>query len=306
MLALVFSNKSDHILGLVEFSRKIADEIIGIIASPNFEEQISFYSHAGVKKVYKLQGEINIDNIVDLITHVANELKPGIIVFSNTKINKIIAPRVAQRISSCYLNDVSDVKFSDNKLLYQVQTLGSMAIKVIEPLTTTVIVTFSPPVIKSVQGVGAKVEVIEIQSNVHGVKIIDRIKKIAESVNIEDADIIISVGRGLKSKDDLNIIYELAKILNAEVGCSRPLATDLKWMDESRWIGLSGKKVKPRLYIAIGISGQPQHIAGINKSKIIVSINKDENAPINKNADYVVVADLYQVIPELINILRKS
>ncbi|MGC8948135.1 MAG: electron transfer flavoprotein subunit alpha/FixB family protein [Thermoprotei archaeon] len=306
MLALVFSNKSDHILGLVEFSRKIADEIIGIIASPNFEEQISFYSHAGVKKVYKLQGEINIDNIVDLITHVANELKPGIIVFSNTKINKIIAPRVAQRISSCYLNDVSDVKFSDNKLLYQVQTLGSMAIKVIEPLTTTVIVTFSPPVIKSVQGVGAKVEVIEIQSNVHGVKIIDRIKKIAESVNIEDADIIISVGRGLKSKDDLNIIYELAKILNAEVGCSRPLATDLKWMDESRWIGLSGKKVKPRLYIAIGISGQPQHIAGINKSKIIVSINKDENAPINKNADYVVVADLYQVVPELINILRKS
>ncbi|MGB9728829.1 MAG: electron transfer flavoprotein subunit alpha/FixB family protein [Thermoprotei archaeon] len=306
MLALVFSNKSDHILGLVEFSRKIADEIIGIIASPNFEEQISFYSHAGVKKVYKLQGEINIDNIVDLITHVANELKPGIIVFSNTKINKIIAPRVAQRINSCYLNDVSDVKFSDNKLLYQVQTLGSMAIKVIEPLTTTVIVTFSPPVIKSVQGVGAKVEVIEIQSNVHGVKIIDRIKKIAESVNIEDADIIISVGRGLKSKDDLNIIYELAKILNAEVGCSRPLATDLKWMDESRWIGLSGKKVKPRLYIAIGISGQPQHIAGINKSKIIVSINKDENAPINKNADYVVVADLYQVVPELINILRKS
>ncbi|MEM3832715.1 MAG: electron transfer flavoprotein subunit alpha/FixB family protein [Thermoprotei archaeon] len=306
MLALVFSNRSDHILGLVEFSKKIADEIIGVIASPNPEEQISFYGYAGVKKVYKLQDEINIDNIVNLFIHIASELKPGIIVLSNTKINKIIASRIAQRIGSCYLNDVSEVKFSNSKLIYQVQALGSMVMKLAEPLTATVVVTFSPPVIKNVQRVEAKVEVIEFQSSVQGVKIVDRVKKVAENVNIEDADIIVSIGRGLKSKEDLNIIYELAKVLNAEVGCSRPLATDLKWMDESRWIGLSGKKVKPKLYIAIGISGQPQHIAGINKSKIIVSINKDENAPINRNADYVVVADLYQVVPELINILRKS
>lgn len=306
MLALTFSNKNEHILGLIDFSRKIADEIIGVIASPYPEEQISLYGYAGVKKVYKLQGEASIDNIVNLFINLVNELKPNIIVFSNTKISKIIAPKVAQRTGSCYFNDVSEVKFSDNKILYQIPTLGSMAVKVVEPLTSTVLITISPSIIKNIQKIETQVEVVTVQSNVESMKIVNRVKKVAESVSIEDADIIISVGRGLKSKEDLNIIYELAKVLNAEVGCSRPLATDLKWMDESRWIGLSGKKVKPRLYIAVGISGQPQHIAGITKSKIIVSINKDENAPINKNADYIVIADLYQVIPELINILRKS
>jgi len=304
--ALVFSNRNDHILGLVDFAQKISDEVIGVVATTDPDLQIQLYNYTHVKRVYRLKGNITVDNIINLFTHLVKELTPNLIVFSNTKICKIMAPRIAQRFNACYLNDVINVTSLNDKILYQIQTLGSLAIKTVEPLTSMTVMTISPPIIKSTQKMQESVEVIDVTLESYVTKLVERVKKIAESSNIEDADIIVSVGRGIRAKDDLNIIYELASILNAEVGCSRPLATDLKWMDESRWIGLSGKKVKPRLYIAIGISGQPQHIAGIMKSKVIVSINKDENAPINKNADYIVIADLYQIVPELINLLKKS
>jgi len=304
--ALVFSNKSDHILGLVNFAQKISDEVIGVIATADSDQQIQLYSYTHVEQVYRLKGDITVDNMTNLFTHLVKELAPNLIVFSNTKICKIIGPRIAQRFKACYLNDVIDVKNLNGKVLYQIQTLGSLAVKTVEPLTSMIVMTISPPIIKSTQKIQESIKIIDVPSETHEVRLIERVKKVAESSNIEDAEIIVSVGRGIKSKNDLNLIYEFARILNAEVGCSRPLATDLKWMDESRWIGLSGKKVKPRLYIAVGISGQPQHIAGIMKAKTIVSINKDENAPINKNADYIVIADLYQVIPELINLLKKS
>ncbi|MEM1632999.1 MAG: electron transfer flavoprotein subunit alpha/FixB family protein [Sulfolobales archaeon] len=127
--------------------------------------------------------------------------------------------------------------------------------------------------------------------------ILERKPKAAATVRLEEAEIIVSVGRGFRSKEDLKIAFELAEALGGQVGCSRPIAADLKWLPEEHWVGLSGKKVKPKLYIALGISGQPQHIAGILDSRIIVAVNKDPNAPIFKNSDYGIVGDLYEFIP---------
>ena len=124
-------------------------------------------------------------------------------------------------------------------------------------------------------------------------------------MRLEEAEIIVSVGRGFKSREDLSMAFKLAELIGAQVGCSRPIAADLKWLPEEHWVGLSGKKVRPKLYMAIGISGQPQHLAGIMDSKIIVAINKDPNAPIFKYADYGVVEDLYQLVPKLIERLSR-
>ncbi|MFX1598811.1 MAG: electron transfer flavoprotein subunit alpha/FixB family protein, partial [Promethearchaeota archaeon] len=121
-----------------------------------------------------------------------------------------------------------------------------------------------------------------------------------------DAKIVVSAGRGFKKKEDLELIRELATLLEGEVGSSRPLAADLKWLSEDHWVGLSGHKVKPDLYIAIGISGQIQHLAGMRDSKIIVAINSDEEAPILSVADYGLVANLYQAIPKLIEAIKKE
>ncbi|MGB9779108.1 MAG: electron transfer flavoprotein subunit alpha/FixB family protein, partial [Candidatus Bathyarchaeales archaeon] len=113
-----------------------------------------------------------------------------------------------------------------------------------------------------------------------------------------------SCGRGLEKKEDTTLLEELAQILNGQVGNTRPLAEDRKWFTE--WVGLSGHKVKPKLYIACGISGVIQHVAGIRDAKVIVAINKDENAPIFEVADYGVVGDLYQILPALKETLKKQ
>ena len=131
-------------------------------------------------------------------------------------------------------------------------------------------------------------------------------EKPAESVNVEAAEIIVSCGRGLKKKEDIKQVEELAKVLkSATIGCSRPIAADLKWLSEDHWIGLSGHKVKPKLYIALGISGQIQHIAGMRDSDIVIAINKDSDAPIFKMADYGIVGDIYEVVPLLTNAIKE-
>ncbi len=127
----------------------------------------------------------------------------------------------------------------------------------------------------------------------------------SEGVNVEDAEIIVSCGRGFKKKEDIRLVSELADVLKGRtVGCSRPIAADLKWLSEDHWIGLSGHKVKPKLYIACGISGQIQHIAGMRDSGVIVAINKDPEALIFKSADYGIVGDLYEVLPKLTSAIK--
>jgi electron transfer flavoprotein alpha subunit len=129
----------------------------------------------------------------------------------------------------------------------------------------------------------------------------------SEGVSVEDAEIIVSCGRGFKKKEDIELVSNLAEALKGRtVGCSRPIAADLKWLSEDHWIGLSGHKVKPKLYIACGISGQIQHIAGMRDSGVIVAINKDPEALIFKSADYGIVGDLYQILPKLTSAIKEK
>ena len=118
-------------------------------------------------------------------------------------------------------------------------------------------------------------------------------------VRLEGAERIVTIGRGLQKKDDLVLIEALATALGASVGCTRPLAAEAGWLSDDHWIGLTGHRVKPRLYIAIGVSGAVQHLVGMRDSQTVVAINKDPNAPIFGQADYRVTGDLYAVVPAL-------
>ena len=126
------------------------------------------------------------------------------------------------------------------------------------------------------------------------------------SVNLAEAKIIVCVGRGVGKPEDIKLARDLAEVLNGEVGCSRPVAEELNWLPEELYLGISGKKVKPELYIGLGVSGQIQHVTGIRDSKVIFAVNQDENAPIFEAADYGIVGDLYQVVPKLIEELKSA
>lgn len=131
-------------------------------------------------------------------------------------------------------------------------------------------------------------------------KVVAREEKKEGSVNLAAAKRIVDVGRGLAAEADLDMCYKLASVLGAEVGCSRPVAENNKWLPKSSYMGITGVQVKPELIVTLGVSGQVQHIGGINKSKVIVAINKDKNALIFKNCDFGVAGDMYKVVPALI------
>jgi len=144
---------------------------------------------------------------------------------------------------------------------------------------------------------------IEVELPEPRVKVVERRPKSRGEADLENASIIVSAGRGFKAKEDLRLLEELAGVLGASMGCTRPVSADLGWMEE--WVGISGKKVKPRLYVACGISGTIQHMAGIRDSQIIVSINSDESAGIHGQSDYSLVGDIYEVLPTLTRALRE-
>jgi electron transfer flavoprotein alpha subunit len=133
---------------------------------------------------------------------------------------------------------------------------------------------------------------------------VERKKKLGESVNIESAETLVCVGKGLSNKDDLEMVNELCTALRGELGCTRALSSDYHWISEDRMIGISGKRCKPKLHVSIGVSGQIQHTVGILGSKLIVAINKDKEAPIFRIADYGIVGDLYQVVPKLVQRIK--
>ena len=136
-------------------------------------------------------------------------------------------------------------------------------------------------------------------------KLVETREKAGENVDLESAEILVVVGLGVEKQEQLADVAVIAEALNGTVACSKPVATDRKWFGEERIIGLSGSICKPELAILLGISGQVQFAVGIRDAKTIVSINKDENANINKMSDYVLVADLNDVIPELKNVIKK-
>ncbi len=129
---------------------------------------------------------------------------------------------------------------------------------------------------------------------------------VAKSVDLAAAATVVAVGRGFAKADDLQIVQPLLQSLGAELGCSRPIAEDFKWLPQERQVGLTGASVNAGLYVALGISGQVQHLAGIKGAKVVVAVNSDARAPITRNADYVIVGDLYKVVPELVAALGGS
>ncbi|MCS7368423.1 MAG: electron transfer flavoprotein subunit alpha/FixB family protein [archaeon GBS-70-058] len=261
----------------------------------------------GIDKLHIIKDLRNIYEAEAIIEKVAKESYSKLIILESNKNNREIAARIAAKLNAGYIADCIDLKLdADGSIIASRMIYASKAIETIKSISDVTVMTMPRRITepKAQWKVGCEI-VYEDPPKVEAkTTIIDVKRKELSAIPLEAAEVIVSVGRGFKRKEDCKMAEELAKILGGVTACSRPIAADLKWFNE--WIGLSGHKVSPKLYIAIGISGAIQHLAGIQGAKIVVAINKDAEAPMIKSADYGVVADLYEFIPKLIEKLKST
>jgi electron transfer flavoprotein alpha subunit len=180
---------------------------------------------------------------------------------------------------------------------------GKVAVKLRVPYPS--VVTVKPGAYSPSASTTPEQKVVDVGPVASSVTVTSSRAKEKGSVDLKTAKIIVSAGRGVKRKEDLAMLEGLASDLGGALGCSRPLSSDLGWLPEEHHIGLTGVSVKPGLYLALGISGQLQHVAGIKDSKIVAAINTDKDAPIFQASDYGIVGDLYQMVPALRAALAK-
>jgi electron transfer flavoprotein alpha subunit len=262
-------------------------------------------AHHGAAEVVHLTGagldDFTSERYAQALADLAVDLKPHAILIGATRNGKDLAGRLAARLKAGGISEATKLDVGPSGELVAERTfLSGNAVQVVRSSRWPVVVTVPPrafPLPPKVAAATARVKAVAATARVPEVVAVE--EKMKGGIRIEDAQFIVSAGRGFKKKEDLALIEDLAKALGAEVGCSRPLATDLAWMTEDHWVGLSGHKVRPKVYLTLGISGQIQHIAGIRDAETIISVNIDPNAPIFKNCDLGVVGDLYKFIPAL-------
>lgn len=246
------------------------------------------------------------DTLTEILSEIVKEENPDVVLLANTAMAKDIAPRIAGRVGLGCVSDVTGVSKDDGKIIYTRPAYGGTILEHIVVDGTAVVTvrngSFSKP--EAVSKADVIEKTIEVQADVVKAKIIDRVKEISESVNLEEAEVIVSGGRGLGSEENFKLVEELARVLGGVVGATRP-AIENGWIPRTHQVGQSGKIVSPKLYIACGISGATQHTSGMSSSNYIVAINKDEEAPIFEIADVSIVGNVNEILPVMIEEMKK-
>lgn len=297
-------------------ANQVGKKLAVVMIGNDIQEECGKMLHYGVDKVLYLQHQLLEDFSTDgysiAIADLILEKKPEVVIFGATSFGRDIAPRIAARVGTGLTADCTklEVDETDGKLLQTRPAFGgNMMATIICPKNRPQMATVRPGVMeraKFSQEVYGDIEIItpELSEDRILVKLLEKLPLAHKRVNLIDAKMIVSGGRGLKSPDGFELIRNLAEKLNAEVGSSRA-CVDAGWIDPSHQVGQTGTTVRPEVYIACGISGAIQHLAGMGESKYIIAINKDPNAPIFKICDYGIVGDLNEVIPAMISNIER-
>ncbi len=310
----VFSENKELLLELLgkgsELAKNLQTEVTAVTLGSGVGSQANDLVAHGANKVYVVDHpvleKIHADPYVTALFMLVNKYKPEILLIGSTRRGKEIGSRLAAKLEAGCVSDCSELEIDDSgKLLMRRVVYGGNAIATETCLTKPQMATVPPRTFEKLEPKERTGEVVNVDVKVEEprTEIIETKEIEAATVKLEEAKVIIACGRGVEKKEDIKMFEELADTLGGQVGYTRPLCEDRRWYTE--WIGLSGHYVKPALYIAAGISGVIQHIAGIRDSQIIVAINKDPEAPIFEIADYKIVGDIYQVVPALSAALKK-
>lgn len=309
----VIQTVSLELLGkATEIAKDYDTKVSALLLGSKVEGLIDTLAHYGADEVIVVDDEALAVYTTEPYTKAAYEAikaaDPIVVLFGATSIGRDLAPRVSARIHTGLTADCTGLAVAeDTKLLLMTRPafggniMATIVCKDFRPQMSTV----RPGVMKKNEPDETKEAVInrfkvEFNDADKLVQVVQVIKEAKKQVKIEDAKILVSAGRGMGGKENLDILYELAEIIGGEVSGSRA-TIDAYWLDKARQVGQTGKTVRPDLYIACGISGAIQHIAGMEDAEFIVAINKNPEAPIFKYADVGIVGDVHKVLPELIS-----
>jgi electron transfer flavoprotein alpha subunit len=239
-------------------------------------------------------------NSIGAITELLAQTSPGLVLVESTKNGLLVASAIAVALDCTVLTDISELAFDGTAFTAKRMVYGGAAFETVSvPANKAVAVVGAGVFEVEAAAAGTAAHVVELSDKGTAVTLLERRPRGTVSVNLATSKIIIGVGRGLGVEEDLSLIDAFAKTIDGAVGCTRPIAEEEKWMPRETYIGVSGVMLKPDVYIGVGVSGQIQHMVGVNQARSIVAINKDKNAPIFTQCDLGLVADLNAVIPRL-------
>lgn len=228
----------------------------------------------------------------------------SVVIFSNNTDGKAVAPRLSARLKAGLVAGAVALPDTSNGFVVKKNVFSGKAFANVAVNTAIKIISLNPNAYKIEVG-GGQAEIVNFSASVEAARVkVTAVHKVSGEISLPEAEIVVSGGRGLKGPENWGMVEELAKLLHAATACSRPVA-DADWRPHHEHVGQTGLAIAPNLYIAIGISGAIQHLAGVNRSKVIVVINKDPEAPFFKAADYGIVGDAFEVVPKIIEAVKQ-
>lgn len=288
--------------------RELGEQVTAVLFGEQnlAEEAIAF----GADQVYlfKNPGETEmVEGYSKAISDLLRNEKANLVMVSASVSGKLLGGKIASQLGTSAIPNVSGLIVEDTSIIAKHMVFGGLAIRSEKALSEIPVVSVGAGVFKqNDKDTSRQGKIVEMNAEINhpGIKVIENRQKEGEMVNLKAAKKVIGVGRGFASEADLKMAEDLAASVGAELACSRPIAEGEKWMAKERYIGVSGVVLKPEVYVAIGISGQIQHMVGVNQAKTIIAINKDKNTPIFKQADIGLVGDIYSVLPKIVEKLK--
>jgi electron transfer flavoprotein alpha subunit len=315
-MVLVFLDQADgHIkkssLEAASYAAKIASMLNTVaegLVLGNVNDDLPALGKYGLKKIHTVKNDalnaMDAQVFTKVIADAAKSMDAKVIIFSNNFNGKAIAPRLSVRLKAGLVSGATALPDLSNGFVVKKNVFSGKAFANVSINTDIKIISLNPNSYSIVTTDGTA-EVSEFAATVDAAKLqVTATNKVVGEVPLSEAEIVVSGGRGLKGPENWGMVTELAKLLGAATACSRPVA-DIHWRPHHEHVGQTGLAIAPNLYFAIGISGAIQHLAGVNRSKVIVVINKDPEAPFFKAADYGIVGDAFEVMPKIIEAVKK-
>jgi electron transfer flavoprotein alpha subunit len=295
------NNSLESLYAAQKISENNNAEVHAVVFNKDVATKLSSYKLSGVIYINNSELETyNPEYYLKSLELINNELNPDLLIFGHTYETRDWVPRLSARLNKAFVSDCVNVQFESN--LHFIRPIYQAKLNEKIKLNNQGIVSFQAGSYSSENIVEGSCSVEEKSFDLQidlTVRPGERFKESAEGVDLSNAEVIVSIGRGVGKIENVELVKSLAKKLNAQIGASRPVV-DAGWLDHSYQIGSSGQTVSPKLYLAVGISGAIQHLVGMKGAKNIIAINKDPNAPIFEISDYAVLGDIFEILPKLI------